>query len=74
MIRVSKKRVAAALLLLAPLLVAAGAVVAYVQRARQAPEDRRRVSALQAFDLETFKKTFDAGSDGVRVLAMLSPT
>lgn len=63
------------LLFLASLLVAACGIVAYVHHAhRQASEERRRPASLQAFDLETFKKTFNAGADKTRVLAMLSPT
>jgi hypothetical protein len=65
----------AAFPLVASLLVAAAGIGAYVHHARrQAREERPRLASLQAFDLETFTKTFNAGAGDARVLAMLSPT
>jgi len=64
-----------ALLLVASLLVVAGGVVSYVHFIeRRAPGELHGLASIQAFDLETFKKTFNADSNEVRVLAMLSPT
>jgi hypothetical protein len=58
----------------ASLLAAAGIVACVHDARRQAPEERPLLASLQAFDLDTFKRTFNAGAGEARVLAMLSPT
>ena len=71
----AKKWIRITVLVTASLLLAAAAIVAYLHStSRRAQGEERHPASLQAFDLETFKKTFDAGADGVRVVAMLSPT
>jgi len=70
-----RHRVRTLFLLLASLLVVTGGIVAFVHFIhRRAPEERPGVAALQAFELESFKESFNADASEVRVLAMLSPT
>ena len=70
-----KRQVRAALVLVASLLVAAGGMAAYVHFIeRRGPGERPGLASPQAFDLETFKEIFNADTNEVRVLAMLSPT
>jgi hypothetical protein len=67
--------VRAALPIVASALVAAGVLSVCVQHTRvEAPAERPRLASLETFDLKTFKRTFNAGAGGTRVVAMLSPT
>lgn len=65
---------------LGAILVGAGLLfgllaLAWVKYApRETPKGQPPLAVLDASSLQDFRDTFNAGSDGVRILVMLSPT